>query len=191
MPEFIGLTAEHCRKAWDITRSAFTTAFENQIVSKWDGTVVVFCPTGRTATERERIGYELVRAAFDQYATDEFIALNHPDVANRILFAGCVGEKPTARYTWYAINKALVAERTGMPSGDVRTVAPWQMVPGDIKFRGGFVENGLVVGFSGVQESYDEAVARTMASWIQGQVREEMDAFLAVHDPAFVPVPAD
>ena len=187
MPEFVGLTAEHCRKAWIITCSAFKTAFENQIVSKWDGTVVVFCPAGRTTTEHECIGRDLVIAALDQYATEDFAALNHPDVTNRILFAGCVGEQPNARYTWYALNKALVAERTGMASGDVRMIAPWQMLPGDIKFRGGFVDNGLVIGFSGVQESYDEAIARTMAAWIQGQLREEMDALSAVHDPAFVP----
>jgi len=153
MPEFVGLTAEHCRRAWDITRSAFRAAFENRIVSKWDGTVVVFCPGGRTTTEHDRIGHDLVTAALDQYATEEFAAVNQPDVADRILFAGCVGEQPTARYTWYAINKALVAERTGLPSGDVRTLAPWQMLPGNIKFRGGFVDNGLVVGFAGVQES--------------------------------------
>ena len=186
MSQFVGLTAEHCRKAWIITRSACKAALDGKILNKWDGTVVVLCPPGLATIEHERIGHELVTDAFDKYATDAFSALDTTDVANRVLFAGCVGEQPNPRYTWYAINKALVSERTGMASGDVRTVAPWQMLPGNIKFRGGFVENGLVIGFSGVQEFYDESIARTMAAWIQGLLREEMDAFLAVHDPAFI-----
>jgi hypothetical protein len=175
---FAGLTAKHCEAAWGIVRESFTKAHQVGFLNRLAGVVVVLWPEGVDGppwTPANCWGFRDL--------TGEEIT--------KILFVGQVDEAAPLdlRYAHFAAKKALLAARTGIPSGNVRTIAPWLMMPGDIKWRGGVVENGLAVGFSGVQEVYDEAVAWTMVSWLQAMLRDEMKRLMA-GDESFVPDPA-
>jgi len=177
---FVGLTADICAQAWSITKAAFYNASSQDLLDKQAGTIVVLRPNGNKVSA---LGCGLVNAAVSEFGTG---TLMERGSGLHVLFADHISDVANPRYTWYALQKALLAERTGMPTGTVRETAPWLLNAGDIKWRGGVTENGLTVGFSGVQENFDNAIALTMIDWIQAILRQQFKDFLA-SDESFVP----
>lgn len=188
---FAGFTAEHCNIAWKTIVPSFEKAYNGGLLNKLAGTIVVLRPAGQTGMPtKPNIRLWLAEALM--WAEENLDCYNNPslkELASRVLFIGCVGDEPEAKYTYFALMKALVAERIGMSSGDIGTVAPWLMQPGDCKFRGAAHENGLTIGFSGVQAVYDEAFAFMMLVLIQAMLREEYAVLMADGDKPMVPHP--
>lgn len=173
---FAGLTEEHCRMAWRIVKPSIKEAHKAGLLNKHAGSVVVLRPGGQTGEASKFVQDQLTCAlAWGNNPDDPSLE----EVADRVLFISRVGDQIEDKYTYFALKKALLADRVGMPSGDVRHLAPWRMQPGDIKHQGGVTENGLTIGFSGVQSEYDEAIAWTMVSWLQAITRREMAALVA------------
>ncbi len=84
-----------------------------------------------------------------------------------------------------AIAKALQCKRTGMVGRNVLKDAPWLMKPGDARYAGGVIENGLVVAASGVQDHFDEMISWMVLSVIQGLCRDEVSK-VEDNDPDFI-----
>ena len=179
---FAGLTDAHCRKTWNVVRLSIEAAYYEGLLNKHAGTVVVLRPGGQTGPADEVVRALLIRALAWAGNPDN---LSLDEIASRVLFIGYVDDEPDDKYTYFALLKALLADRVGMPSGDVRHQAPWLMMPDDIKHQGSATENGLTVGFSGVQSEYDEAIAWSMISWLQAMTRREV-AVLVASDHASV-----
>ena len=66
--------------------------------------------------------------------------------------------------------------------------APWLIQPGDTRYAGGVIENGLVVAASGLQDHFDEMISWLVLSTIQGLCRDEVSK-IADDDPDFIPYP--
>ncbi|KKQ00513.1 MAG: hypothetical protein US77_C0012G0001 [Microgenomates group bacterium GW2011_GWC1_38_14] len=87
-------------------------------------------------------------------------------------------------YNKIALAKARQCARTGMVGRTLLRDAPWLIEPGDVRYVGGVVENGLVVAASGVQDHFDEMISWMVLSVIQGLCRDEVSKFTS-DDPDF------
>jgi len=178
IPAFAGLTAKHCRAAWQITQAAFNAAYGLGLTNKLEMSVAVIRPEGNTSP-----------ADFNGLTTEQLIGfgLTEDEIA-KILYIDWFGRDPNPKYTLLAAKKGLLSARTGMPSGDVITNAPWLLLPGDVKYRGGVYEDGQAVGASGVQSNWDEFYSWTQLSAQQAITREETLVLAADDSQLFVPV---
>lgn len=77
-------------------------------------------------------------------------------------------------YDKIALSKAQICQRTGISSRDVRNDAGWLIETGDTLYVGAVIENGLVVGASGLQDHFDEMVCRVIIATIQALVRHQI-----------------
>lgn len=91
-----------------------------------------------------------------------FVVLNPTDPAGPPLFTGILGDG--AEFAEYAEAKARVALRTGYDTTTMRDLVPHLYQPGDIKWPGGVLRDGLAMGFSGIQGEYDQMVCEWFAS---------------------------
>ena len=190
--QFAGLSEEHCRTAWGITRAAFEAAHGLGILNKHAGTVVVLRPDGVDVADIQpsQCVMNMLGPVWDLYGAELGLGeLEITEVAKSVLFIDHIGEEADPKYTGIALKKALLAQRAEMPTGDVHHTAPWLMQPGDILFQGGVTENGLTVGFSGVQSPWDECFSWTMISTVQAELRMEM-AEARAGDNWVVPLPS-
>ena len=73
----------------------------------------------------------------------------------------------------YAKGKAALALRTGRDTSTLRSHYPHLYQPGDIKYPGGVVRDGLVVAYSGVQGEIDEMVAEWFVAAVRALCRLE------------------
>lgn len=94
----------------------------------------------------------------------------------RVLFQDQVNpnHESADKYDEVALAKAGLTWRTKLPSRVVQQNAPHLYKPGDTKWGGSVIQDGLVVAFSGVQAVFDEAIAATMLAWIIAICQDEM-----------------
>jgi len=92
----------------------------------------------------------------------------NPDAAP--LFTAGIGDEG-AKFIEFATAKARVADREQIDTSRLRQDFPHLYQPGDIKWPGGIVRDGLVLAFSGVQGEYDEMICDWMAAAIRAICR--------------------
>jgi len=141
-----GVTNAICEVAWDMVYPAVGRAAEQGVVEACQGTVVVLDPT---------VPYAPTAAAAP------------------ILFEASIGAE-VAMFRKFATAKAAVTWRTGLSSRQVQQTYPHLYLPGDVKWGGSVVRDGLIVAFSGVQAVLDEMIAGWMADALIGLCREAM-----------------
>jgi hypothetical protein len=83
-----------------------------------------------------------------------------------------------------AKEKAKQCMRTGMTGRTLFRDAPWLIKPGDTRYVGGVYDAGLVVAASGLQDHFDEMIARMILAAIQGLCRDEISK-IQDDDPDF------
>ena len=88
-----------------------------------------------------------------------------------ILFTAHVNGEVNERTQEFATAKAQLVLRTGRDTSSLRSSAPHLYAPGDIKWPGGVIREGLIVAFSGVQGEMDEMIAEWFASTVRGICR--------------------
>ncbi|WP_084040450.1 hypothetical protein [Demequina sp. NBRC 110053] len=93
-----------------------------------------------------------------------------PD-AERPVFVAHVGE-PDPEFLENVRGKVAVTIRTGMDSSRVRQDFPHLYRPGDIKYPGAIVREGLIVAFSGVQGDFDEMICEWMVAALRAIGRD-------------------
>lgn len=150
------LTEEMCQRAWDVIFTAVEQAAHLNVTNKYAGVLVVLDPT---------LEYAPSLHAKDHYLFMKVIRRMDPkaDVYRDIAFA-----------------KAQLSWRTGRSSRDIQQNAPHlyqepvNQDPGDVKWGGSIVREGLVVAFSGVEAVYDEWIAGMMADLLIAMCRHEM-----------------
>lgn len=86
------------------------------------------------------------------------------------LFVAHLGDDP-GDFVEYATAKARLAQRTGYDTTRLRFDHPHLYQPGDIKWPGGVIREGLAVGFSGVQGEYDVMICEWFISAIRALCR--------------------
>lgn len=85
------------------------------------------------------------------------------------LFTAVVGDG--LEFVTYAEAKARVALRTGYDTTTMRDLMPHLYQPGDIKWPGGVLRDGLAMGCSGIQGEYDQMVCEWFASTVKALAR--------------------
>ena len=88
------------------------------------------------------------------------------------LFTARLGDDPGDFPQW-ATAKARLALRTGYDTTRLRNEFPHLYQPGDIKWPGGVLRDGLAMGFSGVQGEYDQMICEWFASAVRAICRIE------------------
>ena len=100
-----------------------------------------------------------------------------------ILLNQTFGERDSKKwsrdFTHIAYLKAEVCWRTGLSSRTVGENAPYLYEPGDTKFPGGVVCNGLIVAASGLDWQLDEACAHMVIAFFWAQMRMARDKVMA------------
>jgi hypothetical protein len=86
------------------------------------------------------------------------------------LFTAGIGEEGP-KFIEFATAKARLAAREQIDTSRLRQDFPHRYRPGDIKWPGGVVRDGLAFGFSGVQGDYDEMICDWMAAAIRAICR--------------------
>ena len=165
---FTGLTTQMCADVFEIMFSAQQTAFELNIVNKLAGTIVILDPYAMPSSNDPR------KVDFDE-------------VRRAALFICRVGqdrnddeeyEAAAKEYDDMALIKARdmwVLRPFGITSGrDIQQNFSHLYQSGMIKWGGGTCRDGIVIGFSGVQENFDEAIAGTFNEWLIALCREEV-----------------
>ncbi len=108
-----------------------------------------------------------------------------------VLFEHQVGNP--AEWQWpyneYACGKALITWRTGLSSRDVIMTKPQLMEPGDPRYWGSAIIDGVIVGVSGVEPHFDEMFARMTAAAICAEATHYAELLAAKGDdaPDFLP----
>lgn len=95
--------------------------------------------------------------------------------SDEILYEESFGDDRSAwrhPYDEIARAKARICQRTGMVGRTLQKDAPWLYEPGDTRYVGGVIENGLVVAASGLQDYLDEMISWMVLSAIQGLCRD-------------------
>ncbi len=95
-------------------------------------------------------------------------------------------EKWSREFDKIALAKAEVCYRTGESTRTVGESRPYMYLPGDIKFPGGVVCDGLVVAASGLDWQFDEAVAHMVIAFFWASVRSARDKLMADKDSIVV-----
>jgi hypothetical protein len=150
------LTRQVCERAWEVVSLAVDCASDVGIVNKMAGTIVVLDPT---------MPYNPSTKISSVAIFMEHLSPTYPDMQ---------------KYSEYAQAKAMLSWRTGYSSRYIQQdaphlyKAPFNGEPGDIKWGGSVVRDGLVVAFSGVQPEFDEWIADTMAGLLIALCRREM-----------------
>lgn len=115
----------------------------------------------------------IARAAADGVLngyTGTLVVLDPVAEDGSILFTAQAGDDP-GRTLEYAKGKAAVVFRTGEDSEDLRDRSPHLYAPGDIKYPGGILREGLIVAYSGVQGEADVMIAEWFVSAVRGICR--------------------
>lgn len=91
------------------------------------------------------------------------------DFEHAVLYEHAVGDRNDwdADYAKFARDKARVCWRTGRDGHYVRHVAPQLLRRSDTGIWGGVWIDGVVVGVSGAQPWYDEAIAASIAHFLK------------------------
>lgn len=134
---------------------------------------------GELAANAVRIALDSFNAAFDMSITKRndlhVVVMNQHRQYEQYRFRDAVlheesfGERAEWEHPYHlhARSKALVSWRTGLPSRLVRKCMPQLSHYGDTAFWGSVALDGIIVGASGVQSEYDEAVAMSVAAWLR------------------------
>lgn len=93
-----------------------------------------------------------------------------PDV-DKPVFVAHVGE-PDPEFLTNVQGKVAVTIRTGLDSSRVRQDFPHLYRPGDIKYPGAIIREGLIVSFSGVQGDFDEMICEWMVAALRAIGRD-------------------
>ncbi|WP_297080764.1 hypothetical protein [uncultured Demequina sp.] len=93
-----------------------------------------------------------------------------PDPAAPV-FVAHVGE-PAPEFLRNVEGKVAVTIRTGLDSSRVRQDFPHLYRPGDIKYPGAIIRDGLIVAFSGVQGDFDEMICEWMVATLRAIGRD-------------------
>ena len=117
-----------------------------------------------------------LRYAYDQgilraYA-GTIVLLNPADPAGEPLFRASLDEYP-GEWSEFAEAKARLVLRTGVDTTRMRTDMSHLYQPGDVKWPGGILRDGLYVGFSGVQGEYDEMIGEWFVAAVRAMCRIE------------------
>ncbi len=95
-------------------------------------------------------------------------------------------------YKDFAHGKAKLTWRTGFPSGLVVTRYPQMLLPGDCIYPGSHICGNIIVGVSGVQPHYDEALARMVAALCFGHSHQALVNLPDdVRETGFLPLETD
>lgn len=152
------LTEEVCQHAWEsIMEDVVMTAFSKHTIKRYAGTIVVVDPDCHT------YGFQPL-----------FVA----DVDPR-----AQGAK---QYHEFAVAKAKAAHRTGLSGRELQNRPHFYKrplgnpnnplsEPGDTKYAGAVIHEGLIVAFSGVQQYYDEWIALTFAGLLVAKCHETFE----------------
>ena len=123
-------------------------------------------------TEMCQIAWGLIEPAIER-AADAGVTNGHrgtimvldpaqPDPSAPV-FVAHVGD-PDPEFLRNVEGKVAVTLRTGMDSSRVRQDFPHLYRPGDIKYPGAIIREGLIVAFSGVEGEYDEMICEWMVA---------------------------
>ncbi|MGC4174713.1 hypothetical protein [Demequina sp.] len=103
--------------------------------------------------------------------TGSLVVLDPVAADGTVLFTAHVGGEVNERTLEFATAKAQLVKRTGRDTSELRAAAPHLYAPGDIKWPGGIIRDGLIVAFSGVQGELDDMIAEWFASAVRGICR--------------------
>lgn len=104
-----------------------------------------------------------------------------------ILYEHAIGDREQwdADYANFARKKAQVAWKHGMDSHAVQELHPYLLSAGDTVLWGSTALGGIVVGVSGANPWFDEAIAGTVAMWLRALAKARAHA--ARREVAFLP----
>lgn len=100
------------------------------------------------------------------------------DFESAILYEKSIGDTSRwdADYGAYARAKARLSWRTGRPSHEVLALQPHLVAQGDVLVWGSAVVDGVVVGVSGANPWFDEALSGAIAHLFKACVHAQVDA---------------
>ena len=100
---------------------------------------------------------------------DPAITSSESTFEEAILYEHSIGDPARwdADYKLFAQAKAKISWVTGSDSHTVQEHKPYLLKRGDTILWGSAVIDGIVVGVSGANPWYDEAIASTIASWLK------------------------
>lgn len=100
------------------------------------------------------------------------------DFADAVLYEESVGDPREwdADYAAYARAKARLSWRTGRASREVHALLPHLLNARDTRVWGSVATDGIVVGVSGADPWYDEALAGAIAQLFKAVTRERQEA---------------
>ena len=104
--------------------------------------------------------------------TGTIVLLNPANPDGEPLFKASLDEAP-GEWSEFAEAKARLVLRTGVDTTRLRTDMSHLYQPGDIKWPGGILRDGLAVGFSGVQGEYDEMIGEWFVAAVRAMCRIE------------------
>jgi hypothetical protein len=121
-----------------------------------------------------------------------YVVVLNPVVAGDMLYEDFFGEgggspeRRKKRYDLIARSKARIAQRTGLDTGNVVACSPALLLSEETLFEGGVNVGGVPVGVSGVESFLDEAIARVIASVINGLAKQRLEQYRS-QKVAFLP----
>ncbi len=117
-----------------------------------------------------------IRHAYEQGIlrgyTGTIVLLNPADLAGEPLFRASLDAEP-GEWSEFALAKARLVLRTGVDTTRLRTDMSHLYQPGDVKWPGGILRDGLYVAFSGVQGEYDEMIGEWFVAAVRAMCRVE------------------
>jgi hypothetical protein len=159
---FTGLTNEMCVNAFEIACNGLYVAYDLGVANKYAGTIVVINP-------------------FILPSSSDPSMVDLDEVRRAALFISRVNEAhaDVEKYDELALVKArdmwVLNHFFGITSNrDIQQNYPHLYRPGMTKWHGGTCRDGIVIGFSGVQGNYDEAMVEMVSTWLTAMCREEM-----------------
>ena len=103
------------------------------------------------------------------------VILNPSD--GKILYEEPFGSRATTwnhPYAKIARAKGKQCYRTGLTGRKIKTQCPWLIEPGDTRYAGGIIEDGLAIAASGLLEHFDEMISWMVFNAIQALCRDFM-----------------
>jgi len=98
---------------------------------------------------------------------------------------GVASEDQIDTYTRIARLKAYLSWRTGRTTSEVQSLPHLYQI-GDTTYNGSAILKGLVVGTSGVQSHFDEAISYMVAAFCSGICLDNIAKGIAPFDDGFV-----
>jgi hypothetical protein len=126
------------------------------------------------------------------FTTGLIVPSNGDNLYRELCHAPFGDENLAAEYQAYALGKARLTAREGLPSGTIIDLHPDRLRPGDVCYRGGYVLPGslIVCAVSGIQSRFDESLSAAGCAFgvaVAGLATDEARGATAASTSGFFP----